>query len=156
MLFPTSQPCQSRPRSVMTISTTNSNAVPSALRKRKAHTKSRRGCSSCKTRRVKCDENKPTCDQCNSKHVVMCYDIGWKSYLLLHSCRVRCVLRVWWQSSRLEVYRRKLLRLKSIDFLGFRSVSHDEYFRGQCHLSFVELPTAEPILHHCCTLQCAS
>jgi hypothetical protein len=51
----------------MTISPTTSNAVPSALRKRKAHTKSRRGCSSCKTRRVKCDESKPACQQCKGK-----------------------------------------------------------------------------------------
>ncbi|GAB7323373.1 hypothetical protein MBLNU13_g05833t2 [Cladosporium sp. NU13] len=48
-----------------------SDTVPSALRKRKAHTKSRRGCSSCKTRRVKCDENKPTCEQC-TKFGVSC------------------------------------------------------------------------------------
>jgi len=48
----------------MTVSPPTSNAVPSALRKRKAHTKSRRGCSSCKTRRVKCDESKPACQQC--------------------------------------------------------------------------------------------
>lgn len=51
----------------MTISPTSSNTVPSALRKRKAHTKSRRGCSSCKTRRVKCDESKPACQQCKGE-----------------------------------------------------------------------------------------
>ncbi|KAH8886512.1 hypothetical protein GQ53DRAFT_844797 [Thozetella sp. PMI_491] len=33
-------------------------------RKRKAHTKSRRGCGNCKLRQVKCDERKPSCTKC--------------------------------------------------------------------------------------------
>ncbi|KAF2719010.1 hypothetical protein K431DRAFT_123373 [Polychaeton citri CBS 116435] len=34
------------------------------LRTRRAHTKSRQGCRSCKTKRIKCDETKPDCTQC--------------------------------------------------------------------------------------------
>jgi hypothetical protein len=48
----------------MTASLDACSATPSTNRKRKAHTKSRRGCSSCKMRRVKCDEKKPACQQC--------------------------------------------------------------------------------------------
>ncbi|BFZ54915.1 transcription factor [Savitreella phatthalungensis] len=33
-------------------------------RKRRTHTKSRRGCAQCKKRRVKCPEEKPTCAEC--------------------------------------------------------------------------------------------
>ncbi|EOO03807.1 putative transcription factor cys6 protein [Phaeoacremonium minimum UCRPA7] len=33
-------------------------------RKRRAHTKSRRGCGNCKLRRIKCDEAKPRCKKC--------------------------------------------------------------------------------------------
>ncbi|KAF7189362.1 Sterol regulatory element-binding protein ECM22 [Pseudocercospora fuligena] len=38
--------------------------LPKPLVPRKAHTKSRRGCQSCKRRRVKCDELTPTCSRC--------------------------------------------------------------------------------------------
>ncbi|KAJ9371413.1 transcriptional regulator family: Fungal Specific TF [Paecilomyces variotii] len=33
-------------------------------RRRRAHTKSRRGCRNCKLRRVKCDEGEPSCQKC--------------------------------------------------------------------------------------------
>ncbi|KAH9984345.1 hypothetical protein F4779DRAFT_330785 [Xylariaceae sp. FL0662B] len=33
--------------------------------KRKSHSKSKEGCSSCKAHRVKCDENKPICKRCD-------------------------------------------------------------------------------------------
>ncbi|ODV80974.1 uncharacterized protein CANTADRAFT_40812, partial [Suhomyces tanzawaensis NRRL Y-17324] len=39
----------------------------SSTGKRKYHQKSRSGCSNCKKRRVKCDENKPICNKC--KHL---------------------------------------------------------------------------------------
>ncbi|KAF2722529.1 hypothetical protein K431DRAFT_266560 [Polychaeton citri CBS 116435] len=35
-----------------------------AVRKRKSHKKSRKGCVNCKVRRVKCDEEHPSCQQC--------------------------------------------------------------------------------------------
>ncbi|KAK0723448.1 hypothetical protein B0T26DRAFT_599032, partial [Lasiosphaeria miniovina] len=43
-------------------------------RKRKSHTKSRRGCGNCKLRRVKCDEGKPCCKRCQSFGVTCNYD----------------------------------------------------------------------------------
>ncbi|KAF2848589.1 hypothetical protein T440DRAFT_470186 [Plenodomus tracheiphilus IPT5] len=39
--------------------------------KRKAHRKSRTGCSTCKRRRIKCDEVKPSCSHC-VRHEVSC------------------------------------------------------------------------------------
>ncbi|KAJ9143419.1 hypothetical protein NKR23_g6550 [Pleurostoma richardsiae] len=33
-------------------------------RKRRAHTKSRKGCDNCKLRHEKCDEGKPSCQKC--------------------------------------------------------------------------------------------
>ncbi|KIM93617.1 hypothetical protein OIDMADRAFT_173188 [Oidiodendron maius Zn] len=36
---------------------------------RKGHTKSRRGCHSCKRRRVKCPENRPACTQCTRRRL---------------------------------------------------------------------------------------
>ncbi|KAK5110809.1 hypothetical protein LTR62_005520 [Meristemomyces frigidus] len=47
-----------------------------ATRKRKAHTKSRKGCANCKLRRVKCDESKPSCEKCQSYGVSCSYDGG--------------------------------------------------------------------------------
>ncbi|KAK4159850.1 hypothetical protein QBC43DRAFT_271631 [Cladorrhinum sp. PSN259] len=45
-----------------------------AVRKRKKHTKSRRGCQNCKLRHVKCDESKPSCKTCTSFGVTCAYD----------------------------------------------------------------------------------
>ncbi|KAK4032523.1 hypothetical protein C8A01DRAFT_50699 [Parachaetomium inaequale] len=42
-------------------------------RKRKFHRKSRRGCSNCKLRRVKCDETRPECKSCRSYGVLCNY-----------------------------------------------------------------------------------
>lgn len=39
----------------------------------KSNTKSRKGCSECKRKRVKCDEAKPVCSRCQrSKHADLC------------------------------------------------------------------------------------
>lgn len=43
--------------------------------KRKFHSKSRNGCSTCKKRRVKCDENRPICNKCNNLNLVCGYTI---------------------------------------------------------------------------------
>ncbi|KAK0614696.1 hypothetical protein B0T14DRAFT_528910 [Immersiella caudata] len=43
-----------------------SNAEPTNKRKFKFHTKSRGGCGTCKTRKVKCDEAKPACFRCTN------------------------------------------------------------------------------------------
>lgn len=55
------------------------NAV---LNKRK-QTKSRNGCITCKAKRLKCDEKKPTCDQC-ARRVVLCggykKDFKWRPF----------------------------------------------------------------------------
>ncbi|KFY36616.1 hypothetical protein V495_07738 [Pseudogymnoascus sp. VKM F-4514 (FW-929)] len=40
---------------------------------RKSHSKSRRGCITCKQRRIKCDEEKPTCKKCTSRNAVCTY-----------------------------------------------------------------------------------
>jgi hypothetical protein len=45
-----------------------------ANRQRRAHKKSRRGCSSCKLRRVKCDERRPCCHRCKDFGVACTYD----------------------------------------------------------------------------------
>ncbi|KAK5108850.1 hypothetical protein LTR62_007740 [Meristemomyces frigidus] len=37
-------------------------------RRRRAHPKSRKGCTHCKQRRVKCDETRPTCGQCAERN----------------------------------------------------------------------------------------
>ncbi|PKX97261.1 Zn(II)2Cys6 transcription factor [Aspergillus novofumigatus IBT 16806] len=41
------------------------------IRARRTHQKSRLGCKTCKKRRVKCDEKKPTCTNCR-QHAVIC------------------------------------------------------------------------------------
>ncbi|KAI8191432.1 hypothetical protein KHU50_000248 [Colletotrichum sp. SAR 10_65] len=43
------------------------------VRKRKSHTKSRKGCGNCKLRRVKCDESKPRCKKCLDYGVTCAY-----------------------------------------------------------------------------------
>ncbi|KAK3670097.1 hypothetical protein LTR78_010037 [Recurvomyces mirabilis] len=53
-------------------------------RKRKAHTKSRRGCGNCKLRRVKCDEGRPACEKCRSYGVSCSYEGGDTSTELQH------------------------------------------------------------------------
>jgi hypothetical protein len=50
------------------------NATSDAKRQRRAHKKSRRGCSSCKLRRVKCDERRPGCQKCRDFGVACTYD----------------------------------------------------------------------------------
>lgn len=45
----------------------------SSTGKRKYHQKSRNGCSTCKKRRVKCDEAKPECDKCKHMDLVCGY-----------------------------------------------------------------------------------
>ncbi|KAE9374165.1 hypothetical protein N431DRAFT_464452 [Stipitochalara longipes BDJ] len=40
---------------------------------RAAHRKSRHGCSNCKQRRVKCDEQKPSCERCISRDITCTY-----------------------------------------------------------------------------------
>ncbi|KAJ5691085.1 hypothetical protein N7488_011820 [Penicillium malachiteum] len=40
---------------------------------RRAHTKSRHGCTTCKTRRVKCDEQRPICGNCSSRNETCAY-----------------------------------------------------------------------------------
>ncbi|CAD6449347.1 62c7105a-8c59-4cc4-aeef-24b8e3c826eb [Sclerotinia trifoliorum] len=40
---------------------------------RRPHTKSRSGCHNCKKRRIKCDEEKPSCQKCTSREVVCTY-----------------------------------------------------------------------------------
>ncbi|CAH0051382.1 unnamed protein product [Clonostachys solani] len=42
-------------------------------RKRRAHTKSRKGCGNCKLRQIKCDERKPTCKNCHRFGVLCNY-----------------------------------------------------------------------------------
>ncbi|KAK0736283.1 hypothetical protein B0T21DRAFT_401817 [Apiosordaria backusii] len=49
------------------------------FRKRKAHTKSRRGCINCKLRHIKCDELKPICNNCTTFRVSCTYDRALKS-----------------------------------------------------------------------------
>lgn len=41
--------------------------VPKIPYTKRAHTKSRQGCHQCRTRRVKCDENKPRCGTCTKR-----------------------------------------------------------------------------------------
>jgi hypothetical protein len=50
------------------------SAASDANRQRRAHKKSRRGCSSCKLRRVKCDERRPACKNCRDFGVACTYD----------------------------------------------------------------------------------
>ncbi|KAJ5975791.1 hypothetical protein N7481_009498 [Penicillium waksmanii] len=52
-------------------------------RKRRKHTKSRRGCRNCKLRRVKCDESKPHCMKCVKYGVACNYTLPTGSDLQL-------------------------------------------------------------------------
>ena len=56
------------------ITAAEGKAVSEANRQRRAHKKSRRGCSSCKLRRVKCDERRPACKNCRDFGVACTYD----------------------------------------------------------------------------------
>ncbi|GAW21082.1 hypothetical protein ANO14919_105950 [Xylariales sp. No.14919] len=47
--------------------------IPSSIRKRKAHRKSRQGCANCKLRGIKCDETKPSCKRCDVFNVICRY-----------------------------------------------------------------------------------
>jgi hypothetical protein len=136
----------------MTISPTTSTAVPTLPRKRKAHTKSRRGCSSCKTRRVKCDERKPMCQQCKGTSLIVT-TLLQQPYLLPHPCRVWCILRIWRQSNWLDLCGRELFQPQRYSFRGFISSRYDGYCSGEACLGFFGLPTTKPIIHDRCTLQ---
>ncbi|KAL7948794.1 hypothetical protein V8C42DRAFT_312348 [Trichoderma barbatum] len=50
-------------------------------RQRKRHAKSRAGCLSCKSSRVKCDEIRPTCARCAARNVPCQYEFGIMSML---------------------------------------------------------------------------
>jgi hypothetical protein len=54
--------------------TAEGKAASDLNRQRRAHKKSRRGCSSCKLRRVKCDEKRPACLKCRDFGVACSYD----------------------------------------------------------------------------------
>jgi hypothetical protein len=58
----------------MTTTTTEGTTAADSNRQRRAHKKSRRGCSSCKLRRVKCDERRPACHRCKDFGVGCSYD----------------------------------------------------------------------------------
>ncbi|KAI1767992.1 hypothetical protein GGR53DRAFT_525545 [Hypoxylon sp. FL1150] len=45
-----------------------------ALRQRRYHVKSRLGCMNCKSRKVKCDEKRPTCRKCFTRGLECSYD----------------------------------------------------------------------------------
>ncbi|KAK9459729.1 uncharacterized protein V1516DRAFT_677824 [Lipomyces oligophaga] len=53
------------------LGSTEVNAALRMIRPRKSHIKSRKGCSNCKRRRIKCDEERPQCFNC-IKHGVTC------------------------------------------------------------------------------------
>jgi len=54
--------------------TAEATTAPDGNRQRRAHKKSRRGCSGCKLRRVKCDERRPACLKCKDFGVACNYD----------------------------------------------------------------------------------
>ncbi|ETN45863.1 uncharacterized protein HMPREF1541_00044 [Cyphellophora europaea CBS 101466] len=62
-----------------TISTTTTTTAPVPKRRltpnqtRRAHTKSRTGCTTCKRRKVKCTEDRPTCLACQQRHTPCSY-----------------------------------------------------------------------------------
>lgn len=51
----------------------NSNIQKKSTGKRKFHTKSRKGCMTCKRRRVKCDETRDICNNCNRMGIKCVY-----------------------------------------------------------------------------------
>ncbi|KAK2732147.1 C6 zinc finger protein [Colletotrichum kahawae] len=52
-------------------SSTSANANTTPVVSRRSHPKSRTGCRTCKNRKIKCDEHKPSCRNC-IKHAVPC------------------------------------------------------------------------------------
>ncbi|KAH9205620.1 hypothetical protein DL95DRAFT_231855, partial [Leptodontidium sp. 2 PMI_412] len=70
---------------------------------RSSHTKSRTGCVTCKSRRVKCDETRPVCNNCSSRRIECSYslepdltfvlDIGESSRLFPSSSTVEALAR---------------------------------------------------------------
>lgn len=50
--------------------------APKPATKRRFHLKSRNGCLTCKRRRIKCDEHKPTCMKCQHLGLVCGYTLG--------------------------------------------------------------------------------
>ncbi|KAL6699713.1 hypothetical protein J3F84DRAFT_361555 [Trichoderma pleuroticola] len=50
-------------------------------RQRKRHAKSRAGCLSCKSSRVKCDETRPACARCAARHIHCQYEFSIMSML---------------------------------------------------------------------------
>ncbi|KAJ6790449.1 hypothetical protein PWT90_03028 [Aphanocladium album] len=52
-----------------------SGAMAEAPRKKKWHSKTRTGCSTCRTRRVKCDEGRPTCWRCTTLSLRCAYEL---------------------------------------------------------------------------------
>ncbi|KAF2195174.1 hypothetical protein K469DRAFT_743806 [Zopfia rhizophila CBS 207.26] len=78
----------------------NSPPQRSQDRKRKTHTKSRRGCGNCKLRRVKCDEAKPGCKKCISYGVSCNYDT--KASELDLSANGAFQVEFWQESEKLQ------------------------------------------------------
>ena len=64
--WPQSQQCEM-------IRDKSSNIVKRKPIPRKGHTKSRRGCFSCKRRKIKCQETKPSCEHCQKAGIVCEY-----------------------------------------------------------------------------------
>ncbi|KAH6603708.1 hypothetical protein Trco_008483 [Trichoderma cornu-damae] len=63
-----------------------------AVRKRKAHRKSRLGCGNCKIRSVKCDESKPSCRRCQASGFTCNYSSNAPTLELSHSSVLRLSL----------------------------------------------------------------
>ncbi|KAH6721584.1 hypothetical protein BKA61DRAFT_700273 [Leptodontidium sp. MPI-SDFR-AT-0119] len=76
---------------------------PRNRKSRSSHTKSRTGCVTCKSRRVKCDETRPVCNNCSSRRIECSYslepdltfvlDIGESSRLFPSSSTVEALAR---------------------------------------------------------------
>ncbi|PHH55905.1 Sterol uptake control protein 2 [Ceratocystis fimbriata CBS 114723] len=56
---------------------TDSNAGVREYKRRRYHTKSRRGCGACRQKRVKCDQTKPICTRCNRNNRQCVYADPW-------------------------------------------------------------------------------
>ncbi|KAJ5627950.1 hypothetical protein N7490_010178, partial [Penicillium lividum] len=59
----------------------NQSSLGNKSRRRRPHTKSRRGCRNCKLRRIKCDETEPQCQKCLSFDVTCNYKMTHNSDL---------------------------------------------------------------------------